>query len=38
MLASAELMKKWICDSVIDFLIQLLSRLLHRLNTTPALY
>lgn len=34
---SAELKEKWICDSVIDFLTQLLSRLLHRRNFTPAL-
>lgn len=37
LLASAELVEKWICDSVIDFLTQLLSRLLHKLNTTAAL-
>lgn len=36
MLASAELAEKWICGSVIDFLTQLLSPLLHRLDFTPA--
>lgn len=35
MLVSAELVEKRICDSVIDFLTQLLSRLFHRLNLTP---